>query len=292
MVEKNHTSSLGASEAPTLTALVLAGRAGHHDPVAAATGATHKALAPLRGLPLVLHVIRSLRATACVGRIVVSIDEPAPLTAIAELRELVERGSLELRRAGASPAASVLDCLEDRSHAGPLLVTTADHPLLSAEMVEHFVSGASSSASDLVVAVVTASLVRARYPESPRTFIPLRGGSVTGANLFAFLTPRSARAAAFWARAEGIRKQPWRLATLFGPMTLLLFALRRLDLDAALARASARMGVRIHAVSMPFPECAIDVDRPVDLALAARILAAREATESQPDLPSSLRGAT
>ena len=58
-------------------------------------------------------------------------------------------------------------------------------------------------------------------------------------------------------------------------MSLLLFVLRRLSFDAALARGSAAIGCRVDAVRLPFAEAAIDVDRPSDLALVSKILTAR-----------------
>ena len=60
-----------------------------------------------------------------------------------------------------------------------------------------------------------------------------------------------------------------------GPGLLLRFLLRRMDLDAALARVSQRIGARIEGVALPWPEAAIDVDRASDLALAEKILAER-----------------
>ena len=63
---------------------------------------------------------------------------------------------------------------------------------------------------------------------------------------------------------------------MFGPVSLVLFALRRLTLDAALERASRAIGCRVGAVSLPFAEAAIDVDRPSDLVLVERILAASD----------------
>ncbi len=62
-----------------------------------------------------------------------------------------------------------------------------------------------------------------------------------------------------------------------GPIALILFLLRRLDLDAAFERASRAIGARVRPVPLPFPEAGIDVDRATDLALAERILADREA---------------
>jgi hypothetical protein len=65
------------------------------------------------------------------------------------------------------------------------------------------------------------------------------------------------------------------MVAVFGPAMLARFALRRLDLDAALAHAGAVIGASLAAVRMPFAESAIDVDTPQDLALANRLLAER-----------------
>ncbi len=115
----------------------------------------------------------------------------------------------------------------------------------------------------------------ARFPGMPRTWIPFRDTRYTGANLYVFRTPQALRAVEFWIRAESFRKQPWRIASTFGPLSLLLFALRRLSLDAALTRASKRIGCRIEAVRLPFAEAAVDVDLPSDLALAERVIKER-----------------
>jgi GTP:adenosylcobinamide-phosphate guanylyltransferase len=254
---------------------VLAGRRGPGEPVAAAAGVSHKALVPVAGVPMLLRVVRSLRASRSVGRIVISIDDPSTVSGIAELASPEGSSAVELHASLGSPSASVLDCFERLGTQAPLLVTTADHPLLTADMVDHFCAAAEASHADVAVAVVEAAVVRARFPEARRTFIPLRGERVTGANLFALRTPKAARAVAFWRRAERHRKQPWRLIAVFGLPALALFALRRLDLEAALGRASTVIGARIEGVRLPFPECAIDVDRLADLALAEQILAER-----------------
>jgi hypothetical protein len=120
--------------------------------------------------------------------------------------------------------------------------------------------------------VVEESVLRARFPDVPRTFVPLRGERVTGANLFWFRSPAGAAAADFWRRTEAVRKQPWRLASLFGAGALARFALRRLDLDDVAATIGERVGLDVAAVRLPFAECGIDVDREADLALAERIL--------------------
>jgi hypothetical protein len=156
-------------------------------------------------------------------------------------------------------------------------VTTADHPLLSTAALRAFWTAADAApGADVAVAVVGERRVRERFPASRRTFIPLRGEGVTGANVFAFLGPGATAAVRFWREAEDDRKRPWRLVAHFGPGTLLRFLLRRLDLEEAFARASRVMGARLVPVHMHDPECAFDVDRPEHLAVVAEVLKARE----------------
>lgn len=276
------------SAAP-FVALVLAGRRASGDPLAAREGVSHKALLAISGVPMLLRVLRSLRAVSAVERILVSIDEPSALGAEPEIRRLIVDGSLEVWESRASPSASVLDCLERLAPPAPLLVTTADHPLLMPSMLAHFCAGARASEADAVVGVVTEATVRAGYPKTRRTFLRLRGERVTGANLFAFSTPEARRVAAFWRRAEAFRKRPWRLAGTLGPLALARFALGRLDLEGALDRVSARSGARVEALRLPFAECAIDVDGPGDLRLAEEALARRGADSPASPITTSAR---
>jgi len=255
--------------------LILAGRRPGVDPAAEAAGTRHKALALVDGVPALLRVVRCVREACGLLPITVSTDDPTLLEATPELRELVSAGALRRRASGPSPAASVREFVESAADAAPVLVTTADHALLTAPMVRSFLGEARASGADLVVAVVEEPLFRARFPSVRRTFVPLRGGAVTGANLFWFRGREGARAAQFWTRAEALRKRPWRLVALFGAGALLRFALGRLDLEEALARVSAAMGVRVAAVRLQFAEAAIDVDSPADLAIAREVAAAR-----------------
>lgn len=268
--------------APVVTAapmrvLVLAGRrrAGA-DPLG---GARPKALVEVDGVPMLERVVACLREAQGDPPVFVSCDDPALLAATPRLAALAAQGALRHHPSGTSPAASVFDFLRRHGSTAPTLVTTADHALLMPTMVRYFCTAAAAAGADLAAAVVEESVLRERYPDSRRTFIALRGGAITGANLFLFRTPESAAAARFWTRAEAVRKQPWKLAALFGPVTLARFAAHRLDLDEAAERVSAAMDLRVAAVRMPFAECAIDVDTPADLALSQDILVARRTAQ-------------
>jgi hypothetical protein len=219
-------------------------------------------------------VLRALRASGHFQPLHVSSDAPERLGQLPELAALAAGGELALHASADSPSRSVLAVLREPADR-PFLVTTADHALLTAEMLDFVVEAAQRSAADLLVGFVARSLVQARYPESPRTYFRFRGEAWTGANLFVFRTPESRRAAEFWVRAERHRKRPWRLVTAIGPGLLASYCLGRLDLDAALGRASERIGARVQALPLPFAEAAIDVDREADRVLAESILARR-----------------
>ncbi len=254
-------------------ALVLAGRRGTSDPLDQLQTGTHPALIDVVGVPMLLRVIRSLRESERIGPIAISIDAVSALTnpELEANHELVHHQSLD------SPSRSVRDALSGFGAGHPVLVTTADHALLTPEIIADFLDRADASRVDLAVGVVEQSVIQSAYPQTTRTYLRFREGSYSGANLFAFRTPRAALAAEFWVKAEQFRKRPWRLASVFGPVSLLLFALRRLSFDAALERGSAAIGCRVGAVRLPFAEAAIDVDRPSDLELVSKILAARVA---------------
>jgi len=258
---------------PRFTAVVLAASRGPDDPVARYAGVANKVFVPIAGRPMLAWVVRALRASRSVARIALSIDDPRGLDADPELAAAVHEG-LRVLPSGTSPSSSVAHALEALDDPFPVLLTTADHPLLSPEMVEHFVA-ALPEGCDIGVGVARASVIRRAYPGAVRTYYRSAGGGFSGCNLYALCTPRALRAVAFWGRVERHRKHPWRLMLTIGPLTALRLALGRLTPDATIACLSHVVGATARAVELPFAEAAIDVDKPVDLTLAATILGQR-----------------
>ncbi|MGV6473718.1 nucleotidyltransferase family protein [Azotobacter vinelandii] len=266
------------SEAGRCATLVLAADRHAGDVVASATGVACKALAPVGGMPMVRRVIRSLRASRLVGRIALVGPARDLLRRDAELERDLGDGTLGWLENAGSPSASAARALEAVPPGQPVLLTTADHALLSPAIVDHFLERALAGDCDFVVGVARLDTVQARYPDTRRTAIRLRGGPYCGCNLFAFASPRGRELAVFWRRIEQERKRPWRvIAGALGPLATLRYLLGRLTLEQALARLSRKLDMKIGAVVLPFAEAAIDVDSRADLALVERILAQRTA---------------
>jgi GTP:adenosylcobinamide-phosphate guanylyltransferase len=266
------------------TALVLAGsRPGKPDRLAEACGIAYKCLIPTGGVTMLVRVVRALTASHDIERIFLSLEDPNLPGTLPALQPDLESGRVIALPSDATPSLSVLRFLDGGHGSLPLLVTTADHPLLSSGIVKRFCDAARASGADVAGAMTPAPVLLASYPEAQRTFIRFRDDRYSGANLFAVLMPEGRRAVEFWRKVEQERKRPWRLVGAFGLWPLTLYLCGRLSLDDAMERASAVMGARVAAVRLPIAEAAIDVDKPADLELVEAILARRAAPSDAPE---------
>ncbi len=255
------------------TALVLAGQRPGLDPLAQAFGAPLKALIEVGGEPMLARVVRTLLDTPGIARVVVLAQEHAALIAHPRCTWLGSEPRVGFAASGAGIAASVAACAGRAAAPWPVLVTTADHPLLTPAMVAAFLAGAGDA--DVAFGVVERRVVLAAYPANRRTWLRFRGGAWSGANVFALRGDRARAALDLWAGVERDRKSGWRLLLQLGPGLLIGAALRVLSLEAATARLGRRLGLTARAVALPFAEAAIDVDKLSDHALAEAILRAR-----------------
>jgi molybdopterin-guanine dinucleotide biosynthesis protein A len=260
------------------TALVLAGSRPGGDPLAHAAGVSHKALAPVAGVAMLTRVVGTLRATQAVRRVVICGIDRQALAAEPQLLPFVDSGRLGLVTSRATPSASVLGAMEQLAPCTPLLVATADHPLLTAALVDDFCVRSARSGADVTVGLVPARLVHGAFPGVHRTTLPFRDGHYCSCNLFAFLTPQAQRAPAAWMQVEQHRKRPWRMVGALGVGVTLRFLLRRLTVEAVTDLASDRMGVRVRPIFLSQPEAGFDVDTAAQLGVAEAFLRKRERT--------------
>ena len=271
---------MSAETGEGVTALVLAGsRGGAADPVAVAAGVSAKAFAPVMGVPMIERVAAALAGSRGVGRIAVCGAPEADVLRLPGLAALHRSGRLVFLASTSSPSLSVAAALE--ALGTPLLVTTADHALLRPAVVEHFL-GAVPKRADAAAGLAEESLIRAAFPGSRRTFLRFRDGAWSGCNLFLLRTPASAGVVAYWRRLEGERKRPWRMLRLVSPLLALRHLLGLLTLRGALDALGRRTGAELATVELPWAEAAVDVDSLADLALAERLLAARDDGRDEP----------
>lgn len=249
--------------------LVLAGRRDGDAAVAALGNVSHKALLPVGGVPMLERVLDVLHREVPDAPLAVIIDDAAGV------EDLLNRYRAVRLEPAKSPSLSVTGA-QARFDA-PFLVVTADHALLSGEMVRYFL-GHIPHGADGVVALARRDTIEAQY-KTRRTYWRFADAAYSGCNLF-YLSRNSSSAVTFWRQLEADRKKPWRVVRRLGMGTLLAFLLGWLSLPAALTRLSKVTGASLGFVDMPFAEAAIDVDKPDDLFLAETILATRDDGEA------------
>lgn len=246
------------------TALLLAGVRPGGDPFAAGHGVSAKALIPVAGEPMIARPVRALLGSPLVGEVRILTQRPDLLGEAVPSDERVTFGT-----SGATIAATLKDILADPATSFPLLVTTADHALLTPAMIGDFCEKAAGA--DLAVGVVEREALMTRLPDSRRTWIAVKNGAYSGANLFAFGSPNSARAVALWREVEQDRKKGWKLLAALG-VPGLLGILRLLSIEQVVGAVGRKLSLNVRAVVMADALAAVDVDKPADLALAEAIL--------------------
>ena len=251
-----------------VTAVVLAGSRPGRDAFADAHGTDLKALIPVGGMPMVRRPVEALLGSERVARVRVLAQQSERIAAV-----LPEDERLSVGPSGDTIATTLQALCDDPSVEWPLLVTTADHALLDGAMIEDFVSRANGA--DVAIGLVERKPLTARLPQTKRTWIKLRGGAYSGANLFLLAGPQVAPALQLWRSVEQDRKKAWKLLGLMGPLTLVAAVLRLRSLHQLLGSVSKRLGIEVRAVELSNPLAAVDVDKAEDLKLVEAILAGR-----------------
>lgn len=253
-------------------ALVLAADRTASDPITRHTGAACKAFAKVGGEPMIMRVLDALTACDQIDTVVLCGPPKARLADCPPLKQRIDSGEVVWLPNRESPSRSAEQGLSHLAGDTPVLLTTADHALLTPQIVRYFLTESLKSDADATVGVVTDVQMLAAFPGAKRTVFRLRDGGFCGCNLFTF-KPQGRKLIHFWQQVEDLRKNPWRLmAQIVSPSVVLSYVFGRLSLMHALDTLAVKSGVRVQTILLPDPRAGIDVDKVEDLLLAESIV--------------------
>jgi molybdopterin-guanine dinucleotide biosynthesis protein A len=252
------------------TAIVLAGDRTGADPHAGLLPG-RKALLPVAGKPMAAHVLEALGEAEQVASVVIAANRVKEVEAGLK-RANVPLGRLRFSEGADSPVQTVLDVVKRERLVFPVLVATADNPLLTAGEIDAFCAKARALKADAAVAVGEKSRLSKLFPNAVRTWIPLKGESYHGCNLFALLNPDALVAVRFWLEVEGRRKSALWLAARLGLRLFLGVLFRAATLEGAFQAFSKSLGVSVKPVAPEDIRITMDVDKPADAVLVEQIL--------------------
>jgi len=261
----------------TLTAIVLAGERCSTDPLREFHGAACKALIKIDGQPMIHRVLDALTSSSQIADIWLSGPQQTSVDADDRLSRGLANGEITWRSPEATPSTSAFRVMSEIPVDRKCLLTTADHPLLDAEIIDTFCRESLATEADVVVGMAPYPLVHASFPMMKKTVLRFQDGEFCNCNLFAFLTPEGRKIADFWRKIENQRKKPIILIGLLGWWSVLRYRFGMLSRDEALARLSKKLGLKLKAVTLPYGHAAVDVDSISDFTLVEQKLAAAPA---------------
>lgn len=255
-----------------MNALVMAGgQVEPDDPLYAYTNGQPKALIDINGRPMLAYVLEALAGSRYVDQIVVvGLAEGLETSFEKPVAYLPDQGSLIQ-----NVLAGIRWLREREPDVGYLLLASADIPTLTSDIVDDFVASCQPLTCALYYTGVTQATMEARFPQSARTYVRLKGLHVAGGDLVIAHAGLTDSHHDLWAALHQARKHAWKLARLIGIRTLLKFLTRRLSVADIETLGMQIFNRPIRIVLSPHAELAMDADKPAQIELLRRDLAGR-----------------
>ncbi len=259
------------------TTLILAATRGNRDPLAEEGDVSHKAFIRLAGVPMLRRVVEAVALSGRVGRILIAIEDWAEEEAKALLVGTPGEEMITFVGSHDSIGASVTAIGQQFPDALPLVITTGDNGLHTAEIVRYFCDELDKVEGDAAVGLTDARYLLEKYPEEKRAFHRFSDGEFSSCNIYALMNSEAFEGARIFDGGGQFGKKPKRLIGAFGILAFLVYKSRLLKVRSFLGILSWALKLETKPVFLPFAEGPIDIDRMRDWELAEKILKTREA---------------
>jgi CTP:molybdopterin cytidylyltransferase MocA len=261
--------------------LILAGRRpGAVDVLAAAHGVADKCLVPVAGRPMIAHVLESA-ADSDAQRVLVSTHHANLLKELGDPVIDLLGDRLMMIPAADNLADSVL--LAAGAARFPLLITTADNCLLTAETIAEIGVEAERLGVEAGVALARRADVLAHHPEGQRRFYEFSDVAVSNCNAYWIGHPNALRAAEAFRGGGQFVKKPFRVMQAFGVINLLRFRFGLGPIHHIFARISRHLKIDIAPLLISNGATAIDVDNERSLRVTEALMARRTPVSRRPN---------
>jgi len=248
------------------------------DRVSEAAGVAHKSLVPLVEMPMAWHVVQALAESDRIGEVAIVGLEPGEIDFGVPVHHVPNQPSL-----WASQNAGLRKLRDLNSDDRYVIALSADIALLTGQIVDSFIEACEPFEHDVYWGVVQKEVMLTAFPESRRTYLPLREGSFCSSDLYlGRLTAGfhiQERIRYFIENRKNVLALVWKL----GLPTMVRFLLRSLSIADIQDVAYRIAGVRGGPVVLPLAEAGMDVDKPEQLAQGLEYL------ERHPEHPANTR---
>lgn len=260
-----------------MDAVVLAGGIPRpEDPLYSYSNGEAKALIDVAGKPMVQWVLDALCGSRLIERIVVmGLSTKTELKCKKPITYLSNQGKLlENLKVGTAKV------LELNPKAEYVLFASSDIPGITSEMVDWLLKTCGETDDDIYYNVIRREDMEKRYPNSKRTWTPLKDMEVCGGDMNMARTSIVNEHSDFWNKIIEARKSPTALAALLGPVIAFKLLTRQLTIDDVIRRVAEKLGLKGRGIVCPYAEVGMDVDKPHQLGIIRADLTSRMEQEA------------
>jgi CTP:molybdopterin cytidylyltransferase MocA len=246
----------------SLTAVITAGWSPKgDDPLTEYVKEGSKALIPIAGKPMIVHVVDALAESRYIKHvIIVALDPSLGVQFPVPVEYLPDHGGLV-----ANANAGIQYALEHHPNIDAVLLCSSDVPTITPTIVDDFIEECLRTDHDVYYSIVERSVMEARFPKSHRTFVHLRDGDFAGGDLSIFRPGANFDHQDLMKKLATARKSILRQASMLGPVVFFRLLTRQLSLAEAEKRAQKIFEIHARAVPCPYAEVGMDVDKPFQL---------------------------
>ena len=244
-------------------AVILAGSP-NTGPLAECSAENYEALIKIGDKPMVRYVVDALLDSKLVNKIAISGPE--------ELARYFPEDSVVVVETEGTVIGNALKALAAVDNTKPVIISTCDIPLLTAEAVIDFIKLCQGTDAHFFYPIVSMAEASQRYPGVKRTSAKIKEGKFTGGNIFVLNQGLNSRVTAKAQEFVNLRKSPIQLAKLLGFKFVFKLLVGRLAIPELEAKVSEVLGLTVKAVITMFPEIGIDVDKPSDYSIVSAFL--------------------
>jgi len=224
-----------------------------------------KGLVPIAGRPMIEWVVNALRAAEKIAEIAVVVPTDKGLGEWAGTVDHVVVSDASFMD-NAIAGMTVFD--SDRY----VLGATGDLPALTPEAIDDYVTQSLDSGADFSYPLVRAEDMEAQFPGSQRTYVKIAGGPVTGGNMMLLSPELVKRNREIGQRLFETRKSPVAMARVIGVPFIFKYATGRLRVDDVEHKMEQLLGGKCAAIYTSHASIGADVDKPIDVVVAERVL--------------------
>ncbi len=228
-----------------------------------------KALIKIGKKPMVEYLVDILYKTPCVNEIVAILPDSAKKeTWIKKVDKVLDAQDTIMENI----KSGLLYVGKKNKELRKVMICSCDIPLLTIDAVEEFINRCNCLEADIVYPIIPKEIVKARFPETKRTYARMKDGTFTGGNIMVVSPEAILKNFNNVEKAYELRKSPLKLSQALGPKFMLKFMTRTLSIAEAEERCEELLKAKGRALVMPYPEVGFDVDNKEDLEYAERLM--------------------